>query len=632
MCFPFLLPAQEAAPKPEPVKSSITVTEKISAETPANITVVDSNELQETPGANLDDRLREVPGFSLFRRTSSLVAHPTTQGISLRGIGSSGASRTLVLWDGIPANDPFGGWVYWTQFIPDEMSSVEVSRGAATSIFGDRAMTGAIGIFSRELERLHLLGDFAAGNKNTQDATLGFSQQWSTAAISGAARAFTTDGYYIVPGANRGSVDQLAGVRFVTGDVHIDHYTSLGNIYLKANALAEDRKNGTILTHNSTSLGTVSLRYDREWSHDSLSLLGFHTREGFHSSFSAVSADRNTERITYLQTVPSTGVGGAAIWQHHRERWNLLGGADVNRVEGTSTDHLVPSGQRVGGGTQLQHGMFAQADGTYGALRLFGGLRYNLASQSSEFPSTVAGRDYHFLSPSAGLVVGRKRLRLRGSVYRAFRAPTLNELFREFRVGNTDTLANPALRQESVFGSEAGIDWIGEGSSVRVTAYRNSLDGLITNVTLSTAPNLIVRQRANAAAAISRGVEAEFHKQYRDWTGELDYLFVESRYVTGFRVAQIPKHQGTAQLSYLHGGTMASAGIRSYTYAFDDDLNLFRLGGYATVQMMLRQRLVKSLSAEAAMDNALDRTFYTAFTPTPNIGNPRLWRVGLRWH
>jgi hypothetical protein len=128
--------------KLEPVVSSITVIEKVSTETPAPITLLDSPKLQRIPGVNLDDRLRMVPGFSLFRRNSSLVAHPTTQGLSLRGIGSSGASRTLVLWDGIPINDPFGGWVYWTRVAPEELGRVELSRGASTSLFGDRAMGG----------------------------------------------------------------------------------------------------------------------------------------------------------------------------------------------------------------------------------------------------------------------------------------------------------------------------------------------------------------------------------------------------------------------------------------------------------------------------------------------------------
>jgi outer membrane cobalamin receptor len=625
MLFPFLLPAQTPNPpagdpaKPEPVTTSITVVEKISAETPANLTVLDQTALQQSPGTNLDDRLRDVPGFSLFRRSSSLVAHPTTQGISLRGIGSSGASRTLVLWDGIPANDPFGGWVYWTQFVPDEIGRAEISRGAATSIFGDRAMSGAIGIFSRQPETMHVLAEYEFGNENTHDISAGFSQAWSHLAISGAARAFTTDGYYIVPASIRGAADTHANVQFVTADVRIDHYTSAGNLFFKTSILAEERRNGTVLTHNSTGMGTISLRYVREFTSDSFSLLGFHTQEGFHSTFSSVSADRNTDRLSYTQTVPSHADGGAILWQHHAGRWNLLGGADVYRVEGTSTDHLVPSGIRVGGGTQLQHGVYGQVDATFGWVKLFTGVRHSFAGDSQ------------FLSPNGGFVIGKKRLRARGSIYRSFRAPTLNELYRTFKTGNTTTEANPNLVPETLWGAEAGFDWTGETSLFRVTGFRNALDNLVTNVTLSSSSTAIVRQRANAAAALSRGVEAEFTQRFRNFTGELKYLYVDSRYVTGYRVAQIPKNQGAAQLIWQRAGTLASLGLRAYAYQFDDDLNVYRLPGYATLQFVLRQRLVRSLFAEATLENALDRQFYTAFTPTPNIGAPRLWRVGLRW-
>jgi outer membrane cobalamin receptor len=626
MCCPFLLAAQTQdppandPPKPEPVKTSITVVENISAETPANVTVLDHTALQQSPGTNLDDRLRDVPGFSLFRRSSSLAANPTTQGISLRGIGSSGASRTLVLWDGIPANDPFGGWVYWTQFVPGEIGRAEISRGAATSIFGDRAMSGAIGIFSRQPEKLHVLAEYVFGNQNTHDLSVGFADTWSRVAISGTARAFTSDGYYIVPASIRGAADTRANVRFVTGDVRIDHYTSLGNLFFKTSVLAEERRNGTVLTHNSTGLGTLSLRYAREFTSDSFSLLAFHTREGFHSTFDSVSAGRNTDSLTYSQTVPSEAVGGAALWQHHASRWNLLGGGDVYRVEGNSTDHLVSSGLRVGGGTQFQHGVYGQADATLGWVKLFAGVRHSFAGQGSRF-----------LSPSGGFVVGKKRLRARGSVYRSFRAPTLNELYRDFKVGNTTTKANPALLPETLWGAETGFDFVGENSTVRVTAYRNGFDNLIANVTLSSSPTAIVRQRANAAAALSRGVEAEFSERVRNFTGQLKYLYVESRYVTGFRVAQIPKHQGTAQVTYQRGGTFASAGFRTYSYQFDDDLNVYRLPGYASLQFVIRRHLARALSAQLTLENALNRQFYTAFTPTPNIGAPRLWRIGLRW-
>jgi outer membrane cobalamin receptor len=526
MLVPLCLLGQDAPPAtPAPLKTTVTVVEKVSAETPADVTDLDATAVEESSGTNLDDRLRDVPGFTLFRRASSVVANPTTQGVSLRGIGSSGASRTLVLWDGIPANDPFGGWVYWTRFIPDEIESVEIARGDATSVFGDRAMSGAISIFSPAPEKFHLLGAYETGSENTQDMTAGWSQTWTQLAISGAARGFTTDGYYIVPESIRGAVDRPAGVRFATGDLRLDATTPLGGLFFRIDILAEERANGTWLTHNSTGFGLASLHYVKDWSHDELSLLMYGEEEGFHSTFSTVFNNRNSERETYRQTVPSQAEGGAGLWQHHQSRWNLLAGADAARVEGVDTDHLLPSGTRIGGGTQVEAGWFGQVDGVFGPVRLFAGARESLVQEPSSTDS--------FFSPSAGAAYTHKRLRLRTSVYRAFRAPTLNELYRSFSAGNTFTEANPALVPETVFGAEAGLDFTGETSSFRVTGYRDSLDNLITNVTLSSTATQIVRERENAAQAVSEGVEAEYRRRFGDWSAVLSFDAIQQARIDG---------------------------------------------------------------------------------------------------
>jgi outer membrane receptor protein involved in Fe transport len=311
------------------------------------------------------------------------------------------------------------------------------------------------------------------------------------------------------------------------------------------------------------------------------------------------------------------------MWHRRQSKWDLLVGTDVARVHGIDTDHLVPSGLRVGGGSQLQNGVFAQADGELGGFHLYAGARGTFTGQGAEHT--------RFFSPSGGIAYGKHRWRLRGSVYRAFRAPTLNELYRSFSVGNTFTESNPGLQPETMTGVEAGLDWSGETSSFRVTAYRNSLDDLITNLTLSSSPSQIVRQRANAAAAVSRGVETEFRQRFHNWTAQLSYLFVDSRYSTGYRIAQVPKHQGTGGVTYQRAGSLLSIDVRAFDYQFDDDLNQFRLPGFATLQIVGRQRITSHLSGEVALENALDRLYYTAFTPTPNIGGPRLWRVGLKW-
>ena len=114
-----------------------------------SVTLLSDEDQQMSPALTLDDFLRRVPGFTLFRRTSSLVAHPTAQGVSLRGVGPSGASRSLVLADGIPLNDPFGGWVYWSRVPRLSIDRTEILRGGASELYGTDALGGVIQVFRR---------------------------------------------------------------------------------------------------------------------------------------------------------------------------------------------------------------------------------------------------------------------------------------------------------------------------------------------------------------------------------------------------------------------------------------------------------------------------------------------------
>ena len=100
-----------------------------ATQSPLSVIVLNRGDLEAAPQRRLDDALRVIPGFGLFRRTSSRVAHPTTQGASLRNLGPNGAGRTLVLLDGVPMNDPFGGWVFWNRLPITRVEYIEVIRG-----------------------------------------------------------------------------------------------------------------------------------------------------------------------------------------------------------------------------------------------------------------------------------------------------------------------------------------------------------------------------------------------------------------------------------------------------------------------------------------------------------------------
>jgi outer membrane receptor protein involved in Fe transport len=360
-------------------------------------------------------------------------------------------------------------------------------------------------------------------------------------------------------------------VRFAAGSTRLDFFGAADRLFLKLDLLAEDRANGTVLQRNSTSLGTIAAHYARETARGGLSLFAWHTREEFRGTFSAIAEDRNSERLTQRQRVPAEGAGAGALWNHRASRFDLLAGTDLARSEGYSNG---------AGGTLLRRGVFAQASLNAGPAKLFLGARH----------------DYG-LSPSAGIAAGRGRLRARASVYRSFRAPTLNELYRDFRAGNAVTQANAALHPETAFGAEAGLDFHTEFALLSLTFYRTALDGLITNVTLSAQPDLIVRERRNAAAAVARGAEWNGRLRRGPFIVELGYLFSDSRFRGGARIPQVPRHQGSSQLTWTRGGTLISAGVRSYGSQFEDERNLrdFLLPGFATVQFTARRRLAGSL-------------------------------------
>ena len=128
------------------------------------VTVLDRRELARSPRVLADDLVRTGPWASTFRRSSSAIADPTSQGLSLRGVGSSAVSRALVLRDGVPENDPFGGWMYWRGVSPLDLQRIEIAPGGAAAPFGNVALGGVVRLVSRPIEPRRLQALIAGGS------------------------------------------------------------------------------------------------------------------------------------------------------------------------------------------------------------------------------------------------------------------------------------------------------------------------------------------------------------------------------------------------------------------------------------------------------------------------------------
>ena len=633
------------------------------AETAASVVVLGEEELESVAALTSDDVLRQVPGFQLFRRTSSRAANPTAQGVSLRGVGASGASRAVVLYDGVPLNDPFGGWVYWARVPREGLMRVEVLRGASSSLYGSGALGGVVQFVPRRAEETQLRFETSYGTQRTPDASVYAGTLRAGWELSLSAQTFSTGGYVLVDGRERGSVDTPAASRNAYGELYAGRRLARGlRVFARPSYYGESRRNGTPLQFNRTHVRQLAAGLT--WETTRAGVLGLRAHgstQVFDQSFTAVAAGRAGETLTRLQRVPAQGAGLSLQWSRAAGTRNaLVAGFEWSEARGASDELIYVAGRPsslVGAGGRARGAGFYFRDAVRVTDRLvvtpgarFDRWRHYRAQQTTRplagTASTVSfqERTETAFSPQLSAVFKLSdALSLNATFARAFRAPTLNELYRSFRVGNVVTLADENLRAERLTSGEAGLLF---NSSRRGTAARANLFWMdvtrpVANVTLSVTPALITRQRRNLGRTRSRGFEAEFEQRLgRGWTASAGYLFVDPR-VESFpadvalenrRLPQVARQQVSFQLRHAGRGplTFAVQG-RASGAQFDDDQNLLRLGRYFALDAFLSRRLGRGVELFAAAENLTGQRYDVGRTPVLTLGPPAFARIGLRF-
>jgi outer membrane receptor protein involved in Fe transport len=648
LLMPFLSAAALAEePPPEPAFSdqvtvTATRTEQRLGDTAASVVLLSSDELASSAAPTVDDALRQVPGFSLFRRAGSRFANPTAQGATLRGLGGSGTSRALVLADGVPLNDPFGGWIYWSRVPRASLERVEVLRGAGSDLYGSGALAGVIQLLRRDAAEPALLAEASVGERGTLDGSAFGAWTRGAWGASLAAEGFDTDGYVLVDPAERGPVDIAARSRHSSAEGTVERRLSAGGrLFARASWFDEERGNGTPLQVNDTGIRAWSAGGDWTPGAGSLSLRLSGGDQDFHQTFTAVSTNRTSERLTRSQSVPSDFAG--LSFQASRplgDRHALVGGLEARQVRGTSNE-VAPGGLPASaGGRQRTSGLFLE-DVIRATPRLSLTLGGRLDLWTNE-EDRGEERDESAFSPRAALLFqATERWAWTASAYRAFRAPTLNELYRAFRVGDVLTLANAELEAERLTGGETGALWTAPDGriSARATAFWMDVEQTIANVTLSTQPGLITRQRRNLGRTRSRGLETEATARTGHWTLSGGYLYTDARVesapgesaLAGLRLPQVPRHQVSLQMRF-DDPRLAAVGLQARWSGgqYDDDLNQFRLRSFTTLDAFVERSLGRGLSLFAAAENLLDERVDIGRTPVRTVGPPRMVRVGVR--
>jgi outer membrane receptor protein involved in Fe transport len=256
------------------------------------------------------------------------------------------------------------------------------------------------------------------------------------------------------------------------------------------------------------------------------------------------------------------------------------------------------------------------------------------------------------VSPRVGLVRYLPHgVALTGTAFRAFRGPTMNELYRTSQVGQQTTIANNSLLAERATGFELGAEFAQmraggrELGRMRASYFWTEVNRPISAVLLSQTATSQLLQRQNLGQIRSRGVMVEAQSaRWRGFDAGLGYQFAVATVtafnsnspaqsnLTGKWIPEVPRHSVTTTVNYAAEHVASFHLIASYAgQEFDDAQNQFRLHPYARFDVSAERRLRWGLTVFAGAQNLLNRQIDAGLTPILTLAAPRLVQAGMRY-
>lgn len=636
--------------------------------------VVTDQQLEITP--QLDTALEQVPGLSLFHRNSSLSANPTAQAVSLRSIGASGAGRALVTLDGVPQNDPFGQWVIWTSLPAEDIAGAEIVKGAGAGPYGAGALTGVIALTERAGNSAVLDGEIGQV-KEGRVAGAG-NRQYDNVSIGASAMYLDSSGWIPLLASQRGAADTRLALHATNESVHGGIEIAPGT-QVTARVGYYDQKQltglaGASSTANGTS-GAITIAHAEQPGE-----LGWRVQTWFRdtnmSNFTVgIGPNRaTTTPVGDQYAVPALGWGanaavrGGFSWLD----WEL--GTDVRFYDGQSRELFSFSkgsfqSSRFTGGRQLIAGVYGEGASriddwlfTLGARidesRNYDGhtVEHSLATGAVTLDNSTANSSVTIPTARAGV---RRELDygffIRSAAYEGFRSPSLNELYRSFRAGNSYLEANSALQPEKLYGAELGIGQDRGPISWDFTGFYNQISDAVTLVTIANGPGTfpngvgflpaggVLQQRQNVGGIRGYGMEGDVQYAIDALLAvHAGFNFMDAHVFGGTQAPQLTgkRPQQTPRWT-ITGGLIANPlplvtlelNLHYESNRWSDDLNTLPTGSATTADFEADFHVTPRLDVYGAADNVFNTVVGTsrAADQTLSIEAPRLLRMGIRY-
>ncbi|MEM7790955.1 MAG: TonB-dependent receptor [Verrucomicrobiota bacterium] len=599
---------------------------------------------QEPFAFGIAELLAEDPAFAIYRREGSRQANPTAQGISLGNTGATATSRTLVLRNGVPQNDPFGGWIYWTRLPKESIRSVDFLSPGQGLAWGSSSTGGVILI--EDLSPFEAGGriDLEVGDPGSLSAYARQNHVDDNLALSVEAFGANRDGFKRVHPSDRGPIDTEAELEYLGARLAAEWERENGRWLVEGSGYTEDRSNGLPQAENSTEAWDVSARRQFESADWAATAVAYGQYREFENTFSATDDARTSDSVVLDQfSVPAWSAGGAISFAGTlNEQSEFFGGLDARWIEGETNERFFNDGtifrrQREGGGEQILAGAFAgirwfrdtldvEASGRLDYWQLYNGrlIVSDLTGGPAGSREDFSDRDE--IEPSAQISFGwepHPDWRLEVAAAQNFRLPTINELYRPFRIGNDTTLANAELEPEGFQSLRASADYSPKDSRLALDAAVTYywIEDAVANVTLDPDPTGALAQRLNVPDAEVFGIEVGADYSLND-SIDLNVRYAYSRAtfesttggvdINGNDFPLAPEHRITGSVNYKMGNWMAEIQARYESESFDDTNNLREIPDAFTLDAGLQFEINERTLIRVRAENLLDATIVSA--------------------
>ncbi len=661
----------------ETVVVSATRTEQSLNSLAAQVVVLGKPAIAASTAQTVPDLLRTIPGFTTRDFQSGVVIPPSSTMVSFRGLGGSSAGRALVLLDGIPAGDPFSGWLDWGRIPLPMLQSAEVVRGGGSPIWGSRSLGGVINLRTIDPRRDERRVMMEGGSLGTYHGAGAASIRRGRLSATLGADLLNTDGFVTLRADQAGPIDRREATtsRALLGKATWDatdalHVWAGGGIFTGGDRPLGYKK------RQDFDEGRGGLRWLRPRG-GIATLVVFANRRTARAKSWTINTDRTAETPQRYNNSPASSAGMSLQWtQMAFARHELTAGADFSSASGSLTEQYrfvsdQPLEERDVGGTQQLGGVFVQDAADLGhGIRILASVRGDRVSNTNGrrttrdlvLGTTIADSSFRDeTTNTATYSLGARWqqaefLAWRASVYEGFRAPSMYEMYYpRFSARGTVTESNPALDPERLRGTELGADvTLGSGFVTRITAFRNRVASPIIDVTFGTAgaqaqviePCGLVParqtcgQRRNLPALRSNGIEADLEwRPSTPWRFNAGYSLSGTRVIApgqpvdGKQAIRAARHTVTSNIVFDSPRWFTMALEGSYVGPrFDDDLNEIKLADFYLFGLRLNRDLGRGMTGHVKIANLFDRKFEVARTRAglADMGAPQWITIGVK--